>query len=319
MFRHIAIFMVGAAAIANLNAGSIQLQIGGANGLTAGTVTQTVTGGATGSLGEQGYVGDLPPGTSSLTGIAGTPAAPGVPNGEVPGGQLLTSNGVTFAMIDDSANPTANIWISSNSAGNAVTPVVTTDTIQMGIFGVQNVWTMLNDEYGIVGSTTQVVFNFGTTAGVANLPSLAFTLVNGNSIRDAVDCLTSSTTCPAYQTGLSTSTYGTDDATAAAAGAPSVSAFNVWEGTYGGAPGGAYANMTSGDVNLDAQDFSLTGYSNEYLVSMQIIDSNTGIRQNRDVLSAITVGEAPEPSTWLLFATGLGALFFIRRRCESVV
>jgi len=320
MFRQIAIFIVGAASIANLNAGSLQLQIGGVNGLTAGTVNQTVTGGSAGTLGEQNYVGDIPPGTTGLTGIAGVPTAPGVPNGEVPGGQKLTTNGVTFAMIDDSANPTANMWISTNTAGTVGTPVATIDTIPMGIFGVQNVWTMLNDQYGIAGSTTQVIFNFGTTAGVANLPALTFTLVNGNSIRDSVDCLTSSTSCPAYATSLSTSAYGTNDTTAAVAGASSVSAFNVWEGTYAGTPTGAYAGMTSGDVFLDGQDFSLVGYGSDYLVSMQIVDTNTGTRQTRDLLSAVTVGyNAPEPSTWLLLAAGLGGLFLVQRRRKSVV
>jgi len=321
--RTLAILTMAFTGIATTYAGSVQLQIGsgpnGDLGLTAGTVTQTFTGGGgAGVFGEQGYVGDLPPGAASLTGVAGVPAPPAVPNGNVPGGQLLTSNGVTFAMIDDSANSTANMWISTNTAGSISTPVTTTDTIAIGIFGVSNLWTMLNDQYGPVGGTnTQVVFNFGTSASVANLPSLTFTLGYGKTISDAVDCLTGS--CPTYATTLDTvNNYGPTGTLNPGSGA-TVSAFTVWEGTY--ATGSGAYNNTTGDVFLDAQNFALgSAYAGEYLVNVQIIDTNTATRQSRDVLSAITVAAAvPEPSTWLLFAAGIGALAFARLRRKAIV
>jgi hypothetical protein len=329
MFRHIAILMVGAAAIANLNAGSVQLQIGGANGLTAGTVTQSVTGGVTGTVGENAYVGNIPPGSTVLTRTSGVPAT-GYPNGET-SGQLDTVNdngtNVTFAMINDSANNTANMWLSTNTAGSVTTPVVTTDTILMGglgVFGVSNVWTMLNDQYGNLayngGQNTQVTFNFTTATGGFVAP-LTFTLVNGVEISDAVDCTAGSglSACQAfgYQTSLDTTNdYSPTGATNPSSG-PDVSAFNVWSGTYNQG-GGNYTN-TTGSVFLDGQNFSLgSGYTNDYLTSIQVIDTQTGSRQSRDILSAITVeANAPEPSTWLLFAIGFGLFGFAKLRRKS--
>jgi len=341
MFRNIAIFIISSGVIATLNAGPIQLQIGsgtnGANGLTAGTVTQVVTGGATGTVGEAAYIGSLPPSSTAFTRTSGVPAS-GYPNGETPGGQLLTVNdngtNVTFAMINDSANPTANMWLSSNTNGTVGAPIVTTDTILMGglgVFGVSNVWTMLNDQYGSLaynnGQNTQVVFNFTTATGGAVTP-LTFTLTNGVTIRDSVNCTaaggatgTGVSTCTAlgYQNTLDTAnSYGTTGGLNPASG-PSVHAFNVWSGTYNTGSGN-YANTNNGAVYLDGQNFSLgSAYANDYLTSIQIIGTTTGTRQSRDVLSAITVqASTPEPSTWLLLAGGFGVIGFARLRRKSI-
>jgi len=341
MFRHIAILIVGSAAIATLNAGPIQLQVGtgtnGANGLTASTVTQVVTGGATGSLGEKAYIGNLPPGGTALTYVSGVPVG-SYPNGETSGQALTVNDGgtnVTFAMIDDSAKPTSNFWASSNTTtGTNATPIVTTDTIAMGglgVFGVSNVWTMLNDQYGSLsynsGQTTQVTFNFTTLTGGSVAP-LTFTLTNGVEIRDAVDCTggTGLSACQAfgYQNTLDTTNdYSTTGALNPSSG-PNVSAFNVWTGSYTTGAGGNYAN-TNGSVFLDAQNFNLgSAYANDYLTSVQVIDYDGGSRQSIDMLSAITVEGAtlppsgvPEPSTWFLSAIGLGALGFTRLRRKS--
>ena len=342
MRRHIGIFIIGSVAVATLNAGSVQIQIGsgtnGVNGLTAGTVTQGVVG-ATGTLGEAAYIGNLPPGGTALTYTSGVPVG-GYPNGETSGGQALTVNdggtNVTFAMIDDSAHPTANMWDTSNTTtGTVGTPIVTTDTIAMGglgVFGVSNVWTMLNDQYGSLtynsGQTTQVTFNFTTLTGGFVAP-LTFTLTNGVEIRGAVNCTagTGLSACQAfaYQNGLDTTNdYSTTGALNPSSG-PNVSAFNVWTGTYNDTvSGGSYGN-TSGNVYLDGQNFNLgSGYANDYLTSVQITDADAGSRQSRDILSAITVegstlppSGVPEPSTWLLFATGLGVLGFVRLRRKS--
>jgi hypothetical protein len=325
MNRHIAILTLVLTGAASMYAGSVQLQIGGTAGLAStytangSSITQTVTGGATGAVGEKAYVGNIPPGSTSLTGTSGVPTAPGVPNGEVVGGQSLTSNGVTFDMIDDGVS-THNMWISTNTAGTVGTPVATTTTIPMGIFGVSSVWTMLNDQYGAVGGTnTQVIFNFGSTASVGT-SSLTFTLTNGTVISDAVDCLTGS--CPAYATSLDTvDTYSPTGALDPVTG-PNVSAFTVWGGTYNTAGAlSVYAN-TTGNVYLDAQNFSLgSAYASLYLVNVQVVDTNTGANQSRDLLSAITVQatSTPEPSTWLLLASGLAivGISVVRRRATN--
>jgi len=304
---------MGLTGIVAVYAGPVQLQIGGSTGLTSGFVSQTVSPGPAGSVGLQPYVGDIPPGSTSLTGLSGVPAAPAVPNGEVSGGQLLTSNGVTFAMIDSGVS-TANQWISTNQSVDT-----TTDTIQIGIFGVSAAWTMLNDQYGTPnGTNTTVTFNFGNSANVTNGTSLQFTLTNGTEIRDAVDCITG--TCPSYSTGLDfVNDYGPTGALNPATG-PHVSAFNVWTGSYNTAGSASAYKNTTGDVFLDAQDFSLgSAYSGLYLVNIQIADANTGANTSRDMLSAVTVlGQAPEPSTWLLFAAGLGLVGFFRLRQRSV-
>ena len=69
--------------------------------------------------------------------------------GEIVGGQLDTVNdngtNVTFAMIDDSAHPNTNMWASSNTAGTAGSPIVTTDTILMGGLGVFGVSERMDD------------------------------------------------------------------------------------------------------------------------------------------------------------------------------
>jgi len=334
MFRHIAFFMVGAAAIANLNAGSVQLQVGtgvnGANGLTAGTVSQTVTGGAAGTIGENPYLGNVPPGSTIYTRTSGVPAA-GYPNGET-SGQLDTVNdngtNVTFAMINDAANNTANMWLSSSTTGSVASPIVTTDTIVMGglgVFGVSNVWTMLNDQYGNLayngGQNTQVTFNFTTKTGGAVTP-LTFTLTNGVEIRDAVDCTAGSGlgACQGfgYQNGLDTTNDYSPTGALNPVNGPDVSAFNVWTGTYNQGAGN-YAN-TNGTVFLDGQNFSLgSAYASDYLTSIQITGTETGSRQSRDILSAITIeANAPEPSTWLLFAIGFGLFSFAKLRRKSI-
>jgi len=264
-------------------------------------------------MGQFGYTGLSFPLLTGISQVSGVPAT-GMPNGEVLGGQSLTSNGVTFAMIDQGT--TANVWGASNQAG------VTTFTIPMGIFGVTNTWTMLNDEWGTSGNDTNVTFNFSSG-------SVTFNLINGVQIRDSVDCTggTGLAACTArgFQTSLDTSNaYATNGTSAAVAGNPAVSAFNVWTGAYTGSPtGGAYAN-TTGSLFLDAQKFSFLGTpfsaGNVELLSVVITDQNPGGFGSRDGLSAITVlGQTPEPSTVLLFAAGLAAVGFIRFRRKSVI
>jgi hypothetical protein len=320
MFRHIAIFMVGAAAIANLNAGSVTL-IGGNSGLTS-TIGITTSG-----FVESAYAGTLLTGTGATVTESGSgvlcagnttatcTATTGIPNGEQtistpPGNEFATANGVTFAMIDQPTTTQA-VWAAPNTGTNSV-------TIPIGIFGVTNVDTMLNDQYGVNGAqTTTVQFNF------SNSTSETFTLTDGTVIRDDFNCTGGSglATCQSfnYATALNTTNgYGINGTSLGtlgtiASGTAYVSAFNVWNGTYGSGSG-HYAN-TTGNINFDAQNFSLGSMAaGTTLVSITIQDAAGSTAQvSRDALTAITVVAAPEPSTVFLVLFGIAAMAFSRR------
>ncbi len=332
--RHIALIAVALAGIANLNASYIQ--IGGNVGLTSTTLgsgsggTISTTGGAA----QGAYSGSLWSGTgANNTGSSGTVtgsngsvlcAGPGFPsptcttqaNSAVPfaepSDEFATANGVTFALLNQTlTGPTRymSAWATANSAGTS------SITIPIGIFGVTNVYTMLNDQYGINGSSPITVsFTFDNAAD-----NETFTLVEGTSIRSAVQCLSGSA-LSACQTAGYANTLGTGSYAESTNSSARVSASNVWSGTYT-ASSGVYAN-TSGNMYLDMQNFSLAVPSTDTLVSMTItgVSSafNSGLN-SRAVLSAVTVQTAatPEPSTSLLLAAGLGLFAFVRARRKA--
>ncbi|HEU5020911.1 MAG TPA: hypothetical protein VFT60_03435, partial [Bryobacteraceae bacterium] len=93
-----------------------------------------------------------------------------------------STNDVTFAMISQTGTY-GNVWTSFGS---------NTLTIPMGIFGVKNVWTMLNNYYGVDGAnSTSVTFQFDDNADGSDansLTTLTVDLKNGTEIRGAVDC-----------------------------------------------------------------------------------------------------------------------------------
>jgi hypothetical protein len=199
-------------------------------------------------------------------------------------------------MINGDSN--SNVWAAPNTGTSSI-------TIPIGIFGVTNVYTMLNDEYGVVGGTpTTVQFNF------SNGSYESFTLVNGQTIADSFDCIGG--TCPTYATTLSGGTYAE---TAGTDTGGTVSAFEVWAGTYGGPGTGAY-NNTNGDINLDAQNFSLGSTAAGLTLTNVVITDTAGgtVKVSRDELSAITVQTTPEPSTIFLVTAGIGAVGLLRRR-----
>lgn len=322
MFRHIAVFTIGLVGIANLNAAGIQ--IGGNTGLTSGVggsgTSETTTGSA--GSGQQPYVNNVFQGTtvvgqtsgnlcsgatiSTCTSTSGTPGAG-------PTNEFATANGVTFALVNQNISGTQEMEWAATSTGNASSTI----TIPIGIFGVTSVDTMLNDEYGLYGGTpTTVTFQFANSAD-----NVTFNLVNGQDIRDSFDC-TSGSGLAACQAGgfyngsnvdtLSSASYASNSGDSDGA---SVTAFNVWTGTYSGGVG-AYVN-TNGTLFLDAQNFYLgTDAANTTLLNVVITDTQTAVKQSRDGLSAVTVF-TPEPSTMFLLATGFGALGLFRRRRQA--
>jgi hypothetical protein len=318
-----------------------QIQIGGANGLTSAVTSVSSTGTNAGLdsytstlfTGQIGVTGNASGNTGTILPSTSMPST-NLPNGEPTGtnstpiGESLTADGVTFSMINTGAGGSGNYWGAASGAGTS-----TTITTAIGLEGVDEVWTMLNDQYGLAGSSpVSVTFNFSSAGATGAIDdSIAFTLVNGTVYRDANDCSTGGPVTPncstTFATGLSSGSYSTSGTLISGTPtAPSVSAFTVWAGSYSGntTANNSYEG-TTGNLNLDAQAFSFAdaGFNelSQYLVNVVVTDSNTAAKQTRVGLSAITVDQAtdpaPEPSTVLLFMTGFGVLGFAHRRLRS--
>jgi hypothetical protein len=368
MRRFITISALGLIAIAGMNAGQITgpivpgqiIQVGsistGANGVNAGvnqgltvtqptgTITDVITSGTGGNNSEKAYSTNLYVGATGVTYTGGSPdyfnATVGTtPQGESPNNAtnqgLTAPNGVAFDMLDEgTANASANAWMSSSAANNT-----TSITVPVGIFGVTQAWTMLNDEWGINGmSAVTVTFNFGSSATSATPgASIAYTLVEGQTIRSAVDCTGSTATGSQTTQFFSTNTAGRTGCEALATsiggtynantGSGTVSAFNVATGQYtGDTTTSTIEYNTSGLLYLDAQQYNFGSYSNDYLVNMVITDTSgasltningsTAASSSRVALSALDVS-TPEPSTYALLLSGIGLLAYMRRRRQA--
>jgi hypothetical protein len=226
--------------------------------------------------------------------------------------------GVTFAMISD-GTIAGNGFSVNEWTGVSVSSI----TIPVGVFGVADVWTMLNERWG-TGQNTDITFNFSQSAngstGIDN--SVKLNLTNGQQIRGAVDCGTTPNTCSGYSQTLSSPTT---------LNGVTVTAENIYGSSYSYGTGhGKFSNssgtLPSTGLFLDDQGFNFNGlYTGEYLVDIVVNEKNSVANTNQTVLSAITLDTAsgitdtatPEPSTWLMFGTGLSALGFIRRRRKS--
>jgi hypothetical protein len=259
-------------------------------------------------------------------------------------GTVGTSDDVTFEMV--SAGLTG---VNSNNYWNALgnNDLI---NIPIGIFGVSDVWTMLNNVWGPAGvSTTELVFTFdGASDGsiASSLTTITVDPFNSSNtaggsgqIRAGVDCVSGTTTfCASYGNGpLASSSTLTG---AVKVNNVAQSAINVSVLTNSLLPTTAYTSAsgnyasTAGNLNLDAQGFSFGGlYANLYLVGISVRETGVGnngvaggnrLNASQTALSAITVDTfeaVPEPSTWLLFGTafsaiGLGSI--VRKRRSSV-
>lgn len=297
MFRIAIVSGISLFSFVAANAG--QIQIGGPNGLT----TSTVTGAGCSTGGpctEQGFVPVM---------FENAPVTPPV----APAAGFLTDplgdsgSGVKFSKLND----TGNFW--DLPTGTATSTL----TIPIGIFGVTDVWTMINDIEGTAARDVTVTFNFGTSATVSSFAENVL-LTNANAasatgqIRNALVC---NTCAESTQVGLSGGTF---------AGGVTVVANNVWSQSYSvlcqTSVGSSSSCGAQGTAYLDDQGFFFNGLSvgagltnlNTYLVSVQVKEiarSGNGVG-----LSAITVDATPEPSTVLLFVAGLGVLGLGRLR-----
>ncbi len=362
-FKHIAIGVVLASTCAF--AGQIQIGeyagnvISGANsGLTGNYVTSaggvqcagfvaqgntcvaTGTAGVSGSLGaalKRGYDTTLFSGVtqgvtapSPYTGYSKATAAPA--GSTMPDG----TNNVTFAMISDGVTGP-----NSNNALTMNTP--TTITVPIGIFGVSDVWAMLNNVYGEVGANdTSLTFNFANTSNATtNLTVVTVDLINSSSaqtaggqssasgdgqIRSAVDCtIVGSSTCDQVPRGplKDSSTLATSisvNGGTATAGSVAFLSRQIYTTAYNTTSNARYSG-SSGNAVLDDQNFSFgSTYQNMYLVSMSVSEKVGLAAANKSdtALSAITVNTfnsaVPEPSTWILMLAGVGAIMATKRR-----
>lgn len=324
------ICFVGLLAVAACSAGSIE--IGGTNGLTASYITSGCAGagpcvtGSAGSFAESNYTVRLFESAQN----GSTPAQPySSYNQTTPEVGSLSSPYGTFAMINDSTvgGASENFW-----SGNGTSAI----TVPIGLNNVSSVATMISNVFGLAGSEeTEITFNYGTTSNASsfnNVISVELTNAGGSGsgasgeIGTSVDCQNGgsfgsgncnskyavgptassstlsdleSTTLTVLSTNIATNLFGSNGDTYNSGGSP------VFAGT-------------SGTISLDAQDFLLGALvapsPNEYLVSITLQDLSGVATVSNTALTAITVNTTPEPSTVILFMTGLGALGLVRLR-----
>lgn len=320
----VSIFLLGSAVLASAG----QIQVGGATGLksvyiTSGTGCAGGAGncvaGSVGTATEQGYDNVLFSGATSNSG-ATTPLpystySPTASNsGTITDSAADGGAGVTFSMINNGAGN--NFWDLPSSGNGSM-------TIPIGVFGVTDVWTMLNTVLADAGPTDRdaiVVFNFGTTSNAATTDAVSVKLNNSapataGQDENAVNCGSPSAACGGLSSP-SSGPLGSTTINGVTVDTDTIYSFGFTNAT------GAYAGAT-GNVVLDDQGFFFNDLSlatlgvgdtnlNTYLVSITIKEpSLTGNTGEGLALSAITLDTAtPEPSTILTLLAGLGAIAF---------
>lgn len=338
MARTLAIFTLVTLGVASSYAGQIQIgqTISGVNyGLTTTYITSPNTSGCTGCA------------NSVTTGYAlknydknlfqgGTPAPnpfagySSVTNTAPVAGSTLhdSTNDITFAMISQTGTYN-NVWTSGASG---------TLTIPMGVFGVQNVWTMLNDYYGANNAkNTSVTFKFDNNADgsdAASLTTLTVDLKNGTEIRSALDC-TLNCGATSYSKTLASGSTVVTGSDIHCTGPNCIAAVTVLANNLFSAlnltpnPATLFGGQTVTAVLDDQGFFFGNAFANKYLVSVGITEnaySATGANASASALSAITLQTVsaenqvttPEPSSVLLAIGGLAAFAFIGHRRSKV-
>jgi hypothetical protein len=247
--------------------------------------------------------------------------APNGANGYVGTG---TSGGSTCSLCED-----ANFWQGDNAL-----------VIPVGVYNVDSVSTVLDDEYGSLGQQgITVSFCFASTsngggAGCTSGNLVTVALTNGVEYSDSIICNSSvAGGCPANAAGAPTSsTYTLASSTANVGGSGvTVDAGVVYSSAYtniqatnpAGGNVGPWATSAAGNVQLYDQQFLFTPgqYSGEYLSYISIVDdssnySGTGTlgSASRYALAAVTVDAVPEPGSLVLLLAGFGAIGLGRLR-----
>ena len=232
-------------------------------------------------------------------------------------------------------------WIST---GNGVTSTL---TIPVGIFGVNDVSTLLNTTGGVMtggtvcaGATVTATANTSCTntrsysyvtlefnkTDPTGLTGTDFyetvSLVNGVTQRNILDgtCVSGSTGALCTGTGTLATNQANGTVIDPTTGiAYTIGAQNDFTGTVfgnihpNGAPNNATMFLDDQLIPVFAEDIG------SYLVSVTITNTGTngGANYNEEVLSGLTVSTAPEPSTILMMLGGLGVLAALRLRRKN--
>lgn len=335
MYRFMQIVALGAVALTSLTAGTM-VQIGsganGVNGLTAyntgtgvgymnsttgpGALNQSCAGSALFAAGKNpGFTGCAKAATGNGEKDYATLLFEnaGGPSFVAPSGTSLTdTNGIQYARIADTGK---NFWAAQQN-GDV--------TVAIGIYGVQNVYTMLNDYWGANNEKdTSVIFNWSSSSSWGNggVVSQTFVLTNGVEIRSAVNCATPAN---CKTNGFTAGFTGESGELPIATTRTASNTANVYSSPYStiGSISGYNGYSAPGTINLDSQTFSFGGtHATDYLVSITIRNvitaaygSTNPVGNSRTALSAITIETVPEPSTVLMFMSGLGLVGYLRRR-----
>jgi len=335
MYRTIILAAVALFPVMVASAG--QIQVGGVNGLSTAYITapNTITGqnttgcagggtcanGSVGGYTEQNYDNVLFAGATN----SGTPPTPYGTYNQTTGeqGTLTDSvNNIKFSMIDDgSASSASNNFWQGTQSGCSSACANTTITIPVGVYGVTDVWTLLNSELSLadVTNTTAITFTFGSASNGGTTDAVTIKLSESNNnntptneMQNAVLCVPASSCATASGPTLPGTVIS----------GISVLTDNLYTSLYnnGALPG--YAGATNGNVVLDDAGFIFNGLAltgglgtnlTSYLVSVSVKEAGAtnGVSE---ALSAVTVDTVPEPSTVFMFLSGLGAIGFARFR-----
>jgi hypothetical protein len=293
------ISILGLLSVAVANAG--QIQLGGTNGLTYNYITQ-----ASGAV--------CAAGTGNC--LAGSPGG----NATAPG------NGST-GFIEKNYD----VKLFQGATESSVMPVPYTGYNQTAGEVGTDALTMLNNVWGTASSSadTQVTFDFGTSSNTATFNNVVVvTLQNspsgtsglsGGEISASIDCSTA-TIC----TDANGAPSDESVATATLNGNPTAGVFvdggTLFNSAYNTITSGSFMG-SAGTLNLDYQDFLLGSLvapnANEYLVNIKVTELTGGAGVSATSLSAVTIDTVPEPTTIMLFLSGLGALGIARFRRKA--
>jgi hypothetical protein len=333
MFRITIVSVFALAAAVAASAG--QIQIGGLTGLTSSYVN---TGNCGGNCTDQYNYDEV-----LFQGLDGTTPSPGThytQTGPTVNSTLTDTNanaqangngaaGIKFSMINDGVNglnctaiivgggvcnQSNNYWALAGD-GN-----IQEMTIPVGVYGVSQVWSMINSEFAGDNSTDRSVtmfLNFGTAGGTiedtvrVNLTNTNDTSTGSGQVGNAIICA-SIAPCSGVATPAGGPLQSTNPTTLTANGV-SVSSYadNLYSIKYNGT--GNLLVLNDQGLNLGTLNFAGVGTNlNTYLVNVEVEEvGNTSFPGEYAAVSALTVvTAAPEPSTVVMFLTGLGAIGF---------